>query len=533
MSLNNISWHCCNCGMPIFSTSLFESFIADTNNVYNSFSVLEDSASTSSTSPGPPLLTSSPSTMPTSKTTSHTGNLRVLNINFQSIKNKKEELCNIIDSSDPSVIIGTETWLNPNIHSHEIPPPPPNYEVLRKDRKDGYGGVLLAVKKDFIIDNITYPPEYDCEAVFAKLSFGQSKSLIIGAAYRPPNNDVDYIERLCCAFENVACANKGAVIWYGGDFNLPDIQWSSMSVEGNQNLQLLNNRFIEMVQNCALEQMVTFPTRIEHTLDLFLTNRPSLVNRCTVIPGIADHDIVFVESPIYASRNKPTKRKVHLWKRADTIQMRDELCSFANNFITTYDVTSNIEEMSRNITSSLSHILDKCVPSKMTTTRFNQPWITREVKRLSRQKKRCFKKARDSKSSKEQRRYQHLKKATRSACKRAYDDYITNIISPDCQSNPKKFWSFITSKRTESTGVAPLKASDGLTYSDPTTKANILNDQFSSVFNSTEDPTTIKELTSPPHTSMPKIDVDVNGVQKLLAGLNIHKAAGPDGICKM
>ena len=242
---------------------------------------------------------------------------------------------------------------------------------------------------------------------------------------------------------------------------------------------------------------------------------------------------MFVESPIYASRNKPTKRKVHLWKRADTIQMRDELCSFANNFITTYDVTSNIEEMSRNITSSLSHILDKCVPSKMTTTRFNQPWITREVKRLSRQKKRCFKKARDSKSSKEQRRYQHLKKATRSACKRAYDDYITNIISPDCQSNPKKFWSFITSKRTESTGVAPLKASDGLTYSDPTTKANILNDQFSSVFNSTEDPTTIKELTSPPHTSMPKIDVNVNGVQKLLAGLNIHKAAGPDGICKM
>ena len=107
---------------------------------------------------------------------------------------------------------------------------------------------------------------------------------------------------------------------------------------------------------------------------------------------------------------RPTKRKVHLWKRADTIQMRDGLCSFANNFITTYDVTSNIEEMWRNITSSLSHILDKCVPSKMTTTRFNQPWITREVKRLSRQKKRCFKKARDSKSSKEQRRYQHLKR---------------------------------------------------------------------------------------------------------------------------
>ena len=166
----------------------------------------------------------------------------------------------------------------------------------------------------------------------------------------------------------------------------------------------------------------------------------------------------------------------------------------------------------------------------MTITLYNQPWINREVKRLSRQKKRSFKKARETKSPKDHRRYQHLKRATQTACKKAYDCYISNIISPESQSNPKKFWSFITSKRTESTGVAPLKANDGLTYSDPTTKANILNDQFSSVFNSSEDSSTIKELLSPACTSMPNIDIDTNGVRKLLAGLNIHKAAGPDGI---
>ena len=339
------------------------------------------------------------------------------------------------------------------------------------------------------------------------------------------------MERLCCAFENVACANKGPVIWYGRVFNLPDMQWSSMSVEVNQNLQSLNNIFIEVVQNCALEQMVTFPTYIEHTLDLFLTNRPSLVNRCTAIPGIADNDIVFVESPIYASRNKSTKGKVRLWKRADTTQMRDDLCSFTNNFITKYDQTSDIEEMWRNITSSLSLTHSR----KMRTIKddhhsFNHPWITWEVKRLSRQKKMCLKKARDSKSAKEQKRYQHLKKATRSARKSVYNDYSISQISSHLTVNQSL--SFITSKRTKSTNVAPLKASDGLTYADPTTKANIFeNDQFSSVFyNSAEDSTTIKELTSPPLTSLRKIEVYVNGVQKLLAGLNIHKAAGLDGI---
>ena len=114
---------------------------------------------------------------------------------------------------------------------------------------------------------------------------------------------------MCKALEEISNSNKNAVIWIGGDFNLPDINWNSMAVNGNHNLLQMNNRFLEMIQNCNLDQVVKFPTRLDNTLDLFLTNRPSLINRCTPIPGIADHDIVFIESPISATRNKPAKRK--------------------------------------------------------------------------------------------------------------------------------------------------------------------------------------------------------------------------------
>jgi hypothetical protein len=52
---------------------------------------------------------------------------------------------------------------------------------------------------------------------------------------------------------------------------------------------------------------------------------------------------------------------------------------------------------------------------------------------------------------------------------------------------PKRFWGFIKSKRCDNTGVAPLKhQTSGITYSDKA-KANILNEQFSSVFNKNED----------------------------------------------
>jgi hypothetical protein len=37
-----------------------------------------------------------------------------------------------------------------------------------------------------------------------------------------------------------------------------------------------------------------------------------------------------------------------------------------------------------------------------------------------------------------------------------------NMLSDDNTSNPKRFWSFIKSKRTESSGVAPLRKSSDL-----------------------------------------------------------------------
>jgi hypothetical protein len=48
--------------------------------------------------------------------------LRVLNIHFQSIKRKQHLVNNIIESSKPDIVVGTETWLKPNIHTNEVFP---------------------------------------------------------------------------------------------------------------------------------------------------------------------------------------------------------------------------------------------------------------------------------------------------------------------------------------------------------------------------------------------------------------------------
>ena len=48
--------------------------------------------------------------------------LKILNVNFQSIKTKQCRLENLLESTKPDIVIGTETWLDPTITDNQIFP---------------------------------------------------------------------------------------------------------------------------------------------------------------------------------------------------------------------------------------------------------------------------------------------------------------------------------------------------------------------------------------------------------------------------
>lgn len=131
-----------SCGIPNFSTSLFESF--NINESSNRFDSLTDNISSFT------CVTSSPkSKTPPHKVNSAYDNiLMVLTINFQSLRAKREAFWNLVDSSKPDVILGCETWLRSTITTQEVMPP--GYVTYRNDRSDGYGGVVVAVKDTLI-----------------------------------------------------------------------------------------------------------------------------------------------------------------------------------------------------------------------------------------------------------------------------------------------------------------------------------------------------------------------------------------------
>ena len=63
----------------------------------------------------------------------NSGSIKILNINCQSIVNKKDQLHSVIDTENPDIIVGTESWLSPSIYDSEIFPPSLGYSVYRRD----------------------------------------------------------------------------------------------------------------------------------------------------------------------------------------------------------------------------------------------------------------------------------------------------------------------------------------------------------------------------------------------------------------
>ena len=58
--------------------------------------------------------------------------LQVVNINFQSIMNKKVALHEFIFTYKPHIIVGTKTWLSPDISNNEVISAEWNYNIYRK-----------------------------------------------------------------------------------------------------------------------------------------------------------------------------------------------------------------------------------------------------------------------------------------------------------------------------------------------------------------------------------------------------------------
>jgi hypothetical protein len=524
---SDLSWICCQCGFPNFSSSFFEGHSNALSE--NPFSPLE------ATPPelDPPLATSSPIERHAPKPKAKQKRIKTLKIhilNCRSLRSieKRSRFNILLESSNPDIIIGTESHLSPEYPTSEVFNQ--NYTTFRKDRKEGGGGVFIMTKSDITVTSI---PESDtqCEILWCKVMAPGAKTQLIGAFYKPPDATDEALLELDRSLQYLKSKYPNANIYLGGDFNLGDIDWQEQSVNQGPNSRSQCEKIIDLVNDYGLNQMVEEPT-YRHTsiLDLFFTNTPGLVSKTYTAPGIStnDHDLVVIETFLKAEINKKAPRKVFVFGKGDLTQIRYDMVALHRKYMEVDPNSRSIDENWEIIRDAISDTMTKNIPQKTITQRWNQPWIDKALKRGVRKKQRLFTKAKRSNSHHDWSKYRKFRNKIQNDIKVKYWEHVNKIIDPETDKRGKRFWNFIKGQKQDSTGVSPLKADSGL-KTTPIDKAEILNSQFQKAFTPKVE-TPPPDLGQSPYLNMNEFYVTEKGVLKLLDNINVNKATGPDGI---
>ena len=191
--------------------------------------------------------------------------------------------------------------------------------------------------------------------------------------------------------------------------------------------RLLKEKLIEVISEAGLQQMQREPTRVQNLLDLFCCNKPSLVKSCISIPGISDHSIVLADCDLKATINKKTPRKVYQWSKADWQLIKEQTVICAKQFL----ALAQTRTMKENYTVFIEYmegILAVNIPSKLSNSRHNHPWMNRNLKRLIRKKGRRFKKAKKSGMDEDMARYLDIEQMVKHELRDAERVYVNGIF---------------------------------------------------------------------------------------------------------
>ena len=144
------------------------------------------------------------------------------------------------------------------------------------------------------------------------------------------------------------------------------------SVKQYANKPALCHQLLRISKDHFIDQMVSEPTRITedtaNILDLFLSNNQSLVNRVDIIPGISDHEVVYVESSLRPSRAITPPRAVFYYNKADFESLKRELRHVKEEFVS-LEPTSTTQALWDKFRKTVTYLVQKYIPPKHSTGR--------------------------------------------------------------------------------------------------------------------------------------------------------------------
>ena len=283
----------------------------------------------------------------------------------------------------------------------------------------------------------------------------------------------------------------------------------------------------EAVEERNMEQLVTFPTHVKgNILDLLLTTIPERIQGLEDAGrlGKSDHIMLDVKISVGPEEKRDPGEKPD-WRKADWEGMKESLRS------------RSLEQQMRGmgaeqawsvLKEKINAAVEKFVPKKRRRNQNRPGWLSQDILREVRRKKRLWKKAKTGEGVEE---YRAAEKSLRNRIRDAKRRFEKRIAKGGEDSiSKRKFYSYVKNKTKTRSGIGPLKSDTSQVVSEEKDMAELLNRFFSSVF-TREDSNNISEPKEKVEKAgLSQVKITRAKVKSKIKKLRAGAAAGPDGI---
>ena len=114
--------------------------------------------------------------------------LKIVQINIRSLINKKDILETYLEKNGISAALICETWLKNTIIKFR------NYNLISKNRTDGYGGVAILIKKNIPFDSIIQNNYDPIETLETVISWDEKQIKLITIYINPKTKARDIVK---------------------------------------------------------------------------------------------------------------------------------------------------------------------------------------------------------------------------------------------------------------------------------------------------------------------------------------------------
>ena len=474
--------------------------------------------------------------------------LKCMMTNFESINNKIDEFRARVHECRPDVIFGSETWLKEDTDNVLISLP--GFNVFRTDTTE-IRGVLIYVNNKYTVVSC---PELNGmnvkDTLWFWLKITGKPDILLGVIRRKGDSSNDLNASLLEQFELAVRLCKGHLL-VTGDFNLPNIDWCNSYV--NDSDMSFSQVFFDKLNDLYLFQHVNEPTRqrgndTPNCLDLVISSNETDASNINVMCplGKADHCVVTWDFHIVTERRCGQELYKYDYQRGDYEKLRDLLAQFDWSSVT---LACNVESAWECFHNNMMEAVNQCVPRVKITSgdKVNPPWFNLTAKRSVKKKYHAWKRYKETRSYVRYVKYTRIRNKVAKKLRRIKRDYEKNLINK-IKSNAKAFYMYVNSKIKSNTAVSKIKNTRGVLTDNNFETAEVLNDFFQSVYVKEDDRDLIyfndfvhcvfdKEAPEPfNYLGVPSVEFidDVlftpEDVKKLLIGVNVNKALGPDEI---